>query len=133
MPPHVGRATLRAMETMPPPHDRCPACGTYLPATAPPACPRCALPLVGPVAEELRETDRALLRLDAERGRLIARRGQLLAQLRPLYPPAPWGAPPRRETSPRAVQNLLLALGGVLLAVAAIAFTVISWGHLGIG
>lgn len=137
MPAHVGRATLRAMETMPPPHDRCPACGTYLPATAPPACPRCALPLVGPVAEELRETDRALLRLDAERGRLIARRGQLLAQLRPPYPPAPWGtpwgAPPRRETSPRAVQNLLLALGGVLLAVAAIAFTVISWGHLGIG
>ncbi|MEU4096031.1 zinc ribbon domain-containing protein [Streptomyces sp. NPDC026673] len=129
------------MTTTPPPHDRCPACGGYLPATAPPACPRCGLPLVGPVAEELRETDRALLRLDAERGRLIARRGQLLAQLRPPYPPAPWGprpgapwgAPPRRETSPRAVQNLLLALGGVLLAVAAIAFTVISWGHLGIG
>ncbi|WP_431960561.1 SCO7613 C-terminal domain-containing membrane protein [Actinacidiphila sp. bgisy160] len=129
------------MDTTPPPHDRCPACGAYLPATPPPACPRCALPLLGPVAEELRETDRALLRLDAERGRLIARRGQLLAQLRPPYPPAPWGTrpapprggPPRRETSPRAVQNLLLALGGVLLAVAAIAFTVISWGHLGIG
>lgn len=142
MPVHVGRATLRAMETMPPPHDRCPACGTPLPATAPPpACPRCALPLVGPVAGELRETDRALLRLDAERGRLLVRRGQLLAQLRPPYPQAPWGAapgtpwgaPPRRETSPRAVQNLLLALGGVLLAVAAIAFTVISWGRLGIG
>lgn len=138
---NVARATLRAMETMPPPHDRCPACGAHLPATAPPACPRCALPLVGPVAEELRETDRALLRLDAERGRLIARRGELLARLRPPYPPAPWGprpgapwgASPRRETSPRAVQNLLLALGGVLLAVAAIAFTVISWGHLGIG
>ncbi|MFF7214175.1 SCO7613 C-terminal domain-containing membrane protein [Streptomyces sp. NPDC008238] len=131
------------METMPPPHDRCPACGAYLPATAPPACPRCALPLTGPVAEELRETDRALLRLDAERGRLLLRRGQLLARLRPPYPPAPWGAgagagtpwgaPARREASPRAVQNLLLALGGVLLAVAAVAFTVISWGRLGIG
>ncbi|MGW3241144.1 SCO7613 C-terminal domain-containing membrane protein [Streptomyces sp. NPDC001070] len=125
------------MDTMPPPHERCPACGAYLPATVPPACPRCGLTLVGPVAGELRETDRALLRLDAERGRLIARRGQLLAQLlqhRPAPPPpTPWGAPPRRETSPRAVQNLLLSLGGVLLAVAAIAFTVISWGHLGIG
>ncbi len=150
MPGCVGRVTLRAMETTPPPHDRCPACGTWLPATAPPpACPRCALPLTGPVAEELRATDRALLRLDSERGRLLVRRGELLALLRPPQPPAPrggrpgaaWGrgpgapggAAPRREASPHAVQNLLLALGGVLLAVAATAFTVISWGHLGIG
>ncbi|MDX3240021.1 zinc ribbon domain-containing protein, partial [Streptomyces sp. ME03-5709C] len=132
------------METMPPPHDRCPACGAHLPATAPPACPRCAVPLVGPVAEELRATDRALLRLDAERGRLLEQRARLLVRLRPPrapYPPAPWGpapgprwgAPPRRETSPGTVRNLLLALGGVLLAVAATAFTVISWGDLGIG
>ncbi|MDX3093037.1 hypothetical protein PV417_00435 [Streptomyces sp. ME19-03-3] len=132
------------METMPPPHDRCPACGAHLPATAPPACPRCAVPLAGPVAEELRATDRALLRLDAERGRLLERRARLLVRLRPPrapYPPAPWGptpdvpwgAPARRETSPGTVRNLLLALGGVLLAVAATAFTVINWGDLGIG
>ncbi|MGA4847732.1 SCO7613 C-terminal domain-containing membrane protein [Streptomyces sp. G5(2025)] len=30
------------------------------------------------------------------------------------------------------MQNVLLALGGVLLTIAAIAFTVVSWGHLGI-
>jgi hypothetical protein len=30
------------------------------------------------------------------------------------------------------VQNVLLALGGSLLAIAAIAFTLVSWGHLGI-
>ncbi len=46
------------------------------------------------------------------------------------------GAGPARpggDLSPRAVQNLLLALGGLLLAVAAVVFTVVSWGHLGIG
>ncbi|GAA2400167.1 hypothetical protein GCM10010404_67450 [Nonomuraea africana] len=35
--------------------------------------------------------------------------------------------------SRRTAQNLLLILGGLLLAVAAIVFTVVSWGHLGIG
>ncbi|MFF5208011.1 SCO7613 C-terminal domain-containing membrane protein [Streptosporangium sp. NPDC000396] len=45
--------------------------------------------------------------------------------------PAP--AAPRRDFSPKAVQNLLLVLGGLLLVVAAIVFTVVSWGHIGIG
>ncbi|WP_188114419.1 SCO7613 C-terminal domain-containing membrane protein, partial [Streptomyces apricus] len=36
------------------------------------------------------------------------------------------------EASAPGVQNVLLVLGGVLLAVAAIAFTLVSWGHLGI-
>ncbi|AWS47201.1 hypothetical protein DKM19_43800 [Streptosporangium sp. 'caverna'] len=40
---------------------------------------------------------------------------------------------PRRDFSPKAVQNLLLGLGGLLLVVAAIVFTVVSWGHIGIG
>jgi hypothetical protein len=31
------------------------------------------------------------------------------------------------------VQNLLLTLGGLLLAIAAIAFTLVSWGEMGIG
>uniref|UniRef100_UPI0013E2BC15 SCO7613 C-terminal domain-containing membrane protein n=1 Tax=Actinacidiphila soli TaxID=2487275 RepID=UPI0013E2BC15 len=68
--------------------------------------------------------------LDAERGRLLVRRAQLLAAARPVPVPMPVAT---REASPRAAQNLLLSLGGVLLAVAAIAFTVVSWGHLGIG
>ncbi|MFF4991762.1 SCO7613 C-terminal domain-containing membrane protein [Streptosporangium saharense] len=43
------------------------------------------------------------------------------------------GEAPRRDFSPKAVQNLLLTLGGLLLIVAAVVFTVVSWGHLGIG
>lgn len=41
------------------------------------------------------------------------------------------GAPP--EVSPGAAQNVLLLLGGLLLTVAAVVFTVVSWGRLGIG
>ncbi|WP_329320225.1 SCO7613 C-terminal domain-containing membrane protein [Streptomyces sp. NBC_01262] len=127
------------METMPPPPDRCPVCGWGLTGPGVPAiCPRCALPLTGATVEELREVNRALLALDVERGRLLGRRGQLLALLRPAPALPAWGAPadprpPGREASPRAAQNLLLSLGGVLLAVAAVAFTLVSWGHLGIG
>lgn len=127
------------METMPPPPDRCPVCGWGLTGPGVPAvCPRCALPLTGAPVEELREVNRALLALDVERGRLLGRRGQLLALLRPAPALPVWGAPagprpPGREASPRAAQNLLLSLGGVLLAVAAVAFTLVSWGHLGIG
>ncbi|MFD3451324.1 hypothetical protein ACFWVC_04015, partial [Streptomyces sp. NPDC058691] len=129
------------MDPTPPHADRCPGCGWYLPAPVPPmaptpACPRCGTTLVGPAADELRDTDRAILRLDAERGRLLMRRAQLLAQLRTDFPVPPtpsWGKPVAApDASPRAVQNLLLALGGLLLSVAATAFTVISWGHLGI-
>ncbi len=39
----------------------------------------------------------------------------------------------RGEVSRRTAQNVLLVLGGLMLAVAAIVFTVVSWGHLGIG
>ncbi|MFI7705712.1 SCO7613 C-terminal domain-containing membrane protein [Nonomuraea sp. NPDC049480] len=40
---------------------------------------------------------------------------------------------PRREVSPGAAKNVLLILGGLLLTVAAVVFTVVSWGRLGIG
>ncbi|MEV4060192.1 SCO7613 C-terminal domain-containing membrane protein [Nonomuraea dietziae] len=40
---------------------------------------------------------------------------------------------PQGEVSRKTAQNLLLVLGGLLLAVAAIVFTVVSWGRLGIG
>ncbi|TDD32446.1 hypothetical protein E1286_43600, partial [Nonomuraea terrae] len=36
-------------------------------------------------------------------------------------------AGPRRDLSHRAVQNLLLLLGGVLLSIAAVVFTLVSW------
>lgn len=34
---------------------------------------------------------------------------------------------------PRSAQNVLLTLGGLLLTIAAIAFTLVSWGQMGIG
>lgn len=153
-----GRHT-RAMEPMPHP-DRCPACGYPLPAYGPvlAVCPRCALPLAGEVAAELREIGAALARLGAEYARLLGRRALLLSALHPApLPsgrgsrphPAAWGrAPypgrsggpgsgprrePERDASAPTVRNLLLAFGGVLLAFAAVAFTVVSWGDLGIG
>ncbi|MGC5364077.1 SCO7613 C-terminal domain-containing membrane protein [Streptomyces sp. DT24] len=48
-----------------------------------------------------------------------------------------WGAPartaPKGALSPRGAQHVLLVLGGLLLTIAAIAFTVVSWGRMGIG
>ncbi|RII18639.1 hypothetical protein DSC45_08440 [Streptomyces sp. YIM 130001] len=99
---------------------------------------------VPPPAEELRILDHELGRLESRRGQLLARRAVLVSALaqeppRPSVPPAaPWGsawgsARPTAETNPPGVRNVLLALGGVLLAVAAVAFTLFSWGHLGIG
>ncbi|WP_046471746.1 SCO7613 C-terminal domain-containing membrane protein [Allosalinactinospora lopnorensis] len=40
---------------------------------------------------------------------------------------------PRRELSATSVRNILLALGGALLAIAAVVFTVVTWSDLGIG
>ncbi|WTA08074.1 hypothetical protein OHB08_40365 [Streptomyces phaeochromogenes] len=120
MPYGVTRTTLRSMTNIPPP------------------------------AEELRILDHELRQLDARRAQLLARRAWLLGVLRSAEAPAPawgparasaqtpaiWAAPaphPRRpEATAPGVQNVLLVLGGVLLTVAAIAFTLVSWGHLGI-
>ncbi|MCC5034041.1 hypothetical protein DMH02_012570 [Streptomyces sp. WAC 00631] len=94
---------------------------------------------------ELREIDRALAWIDAERARLLTRRSELLVRLwgqqSAALPvarahrgtlPRP-GTADRRETGAPAVRNVLLTLGGILLAVAVIAFTVLSWGRMGIG
>ncbi|GHE34669.1 hypothetical protein GCM10017673_41870 [Streptosporangium violaceochromogenes] len=133
-------------------------------------CPRCALPLHGPVAAGLWRIDQELAGLRAREADLLARREHLLGLLRadrdrgardtlqavgapgvpsPLTgphgpqgphgpravtgPAVPAGAVPRKDFSPRAVQNLLLGLGGLLLTIAAVVFTVVSWGHIGIG
>ncbi|WP_217225903.1 SCO7613 C-terminal domain-containing membrane protein [Streptomyces anulatus] len=110
---------------------------------------------VPPPAEELARLDRELAELDARRAQLLTRRAWLLAALRPPAPtaapgwnPSAWGAPPpgppgapaqpwgyvpKRPSAPRSAQNVLLTLGGLLLAVAAVAFTLVSWGSMGIG
>ncbi|MFF7338336.1 SCO7613 C-terminal domain-containing membrane protein [Streptomyces sp. NPDC008163] len=102
---------------------------------------------VPPPAEELALLDSELARLDARRAQLLTRRAWLLRALEATGP-APWGPPqgpvapwgpgsggfgPARPASKRSVQNMLLVLGGLLLAVAALAFTLVSWGDLGIG
>ncbi|MGC4950692.1 SCO7613 C-terminal domain-containing membrane protein [Streptomyces sp. DT224] len=98
---------------------------------------------VPPPAEELALLDRELARLDARRAQLLTRRAWLLRALEatgpaPRGPVAPWGPGPggfgpARPAPERSVQNVLLVLGGLLLAVAALAFTLVSWGDLGIG
>ncbi|ALU92835.1 hypothetical protein WQO_05410 [Streptomyces globisporus C-1027] len=111
---------------------------------------------VPPPAEELARLDRELAELDARRAQLLTRRAWLLAALRPPAPtaapgwnPSAWGAPPsgrpgapaqpwgyvppKQPSTPRGAQNVLLTLGGLLLTIAAIAFTLVSWGSMGIG
>ncbi|UUU42908.1 SCO7613 C-terminal domain-containing membrane protein [Streptomyces sp. NBC_00162] len=84
-----------------------------------------------PPAEELALIDRELAQLDARRLYLLGRRDWLLRLPTPPVwaPQAP--AHPKEASAPSA-QNVLLVLGAVLLAVAALAFTLLSWGSLGI-
>ncbi|WP_030860074.1 SCO7613 C-terminal domain-containing membrane protein [Streptomyces sp. NRRL F-2747] len=91
-----------------------------------------------PPGHELALIDRELAQLDARRAYLLARRDWLLRLLPPVPAPHGWAGhapvPPARpnEASGPGAQNVLLTLGAVLLAVAALAFTLVSWGSLGI-
>ncbi|MFC6066430.1 SCO7613 C-terminal domain-containing membrane protein [Streptomyces ochraceiscleroticus] len=85
--------------------------------------------------------------LDARRRWLVQRHGELLAALRgrrdspaevqgmPVVVPAGDGATSgsAREVSAPSARTALLIVGGVLVVVAALVFTVVSWGRLGIG
>ncbi|MFE9254912.1 SCO7613 C-terminal domain-containing membrane protein [Streptomyces sp. NPDC006879] len=92
-----------------------------------------------PPAEELRLIDRELAQLDARRVQLLNRRAWLLSVLAPRRPLT--GPPARHPAAPSgpggrpgpSAQSVLLALGAVLLGVAALAFTLLSWGSMGIG
>ncbi|MFF3761672.1 SCO7613 C-terminal domain-containing membrane protein [Streptomyces sp. NPDC002185] len=92
-----------------------------------------------PPADELVLVDRELAQLDVRRSQLLARRAWLVQVLRPpLAAPAPFGRPvpwagPVADSTPRSAQNVLLTLGGTLLTIAAVAFTLVSWGSMGIG
>ncbi|MFD3516907.1 SCO7613 C-terminal domain-containing membrane protein [Streptomyces sp. NPDC058657] len=94
-------------------------------------------------ADELLLIDRELAQLDARRGQLLQRRAHLLHVLhvqaipaasapRTQWGPAPAPPPGPAAASSRSAQNVLLTLGGILLAVAALAFTLVGWGQLGI-
>ncbi|MFD5801428.1 SCO7613 C-terminal domain-containing membrane protein [Streptomyces sp. NPDC127020] len=92
-----------------------------------------------PPAEELRFLDAELRQLDARRVVLLRRREWLIHTLRTSAAPPVWRAAapgpvpaPGPDATAPGVQNVLLLLGGVLLTIAAIAFTLVSWGHIGI-
>nr|WSY56335.1 hypothetical protein OG999_43485 [Streptomyces sp. NBC_00886] len=90
---------------------------------------------IPPPAVELRLLDAELHQLDARRTQLLHRRAWLMTVLQPARPAPvmpPPAVPPRREATAPGVQNVLLLLGGILLALAAMAFTLVSWGSLGI-
>jgi hypothetical protein len=138
---------------MDPSAPRCPDCATAL-LPAPGRCTRCGLPLTGPAAAELWNVDQALAANRLQHQVLLDRRLPLLDALRqqrsdrrllaaptaapavaPTAPPhAPVQNSPRaaRDTSSHSVQGVLLALGGLLLAVAAVVFTVVAWGRFGL-
>jgi hypothetical protein len=125
----------------------CPSCAAPLTGAA--ACASCGLPLSGPTAGRLWQVDQQLAALQGQLGMLTAERADLLARLRagdtrPLAPAA-WPAPgtpwpsaappparPPRETSPQRVQNLLLVLGALLLALAGVVFTAVTYRQLGV-
>ncbi|MFD9409641.1 SCO7613 C-terminal domain-containing membrane protein [Streptomyces sp. NPDC059989] len=88
-----------------------------------------------PPAEELALIDRELAQLNARRLYLLGRRDWLLRlPVPPVWAPPGPAAPnaSAQEASAPSAQNVLLTLGAVLLAVAALAFTLLSWGSLGI-
>ncbi|MCH0540546.1 hypothetical protein I3F58_13395 [Streptomyces sp. MUM 203J] len=89
-------------------------------------------------AEELVLIDRELAQLEARRSWLLARRAWLVSVSTARSPwvaaaPGPKDPGPVREASVWGVRTVLLTLGGVLLVIAALAFTLVSWGSLGIG
>ncbi|RZF00399.1 SCO7613 C-terminal domain-containing membrane protein [Streptomyces albidoflavus] len=114
-------------------------------------------PLPSSPAEELALLERELIWLNTRRVQLLRRRSWLKAALRaqsaggwqppyggqpPQGAPGGWAHAPAAHPAPAVpsgsatggpgAQHVLLILGGLLLAVAAIAFTLFSWGELGI-
>ena len=127
------------MTTTAPDATRCPDCRTLL--TGPISCPACGLSLQGPPALRLWEVDTELAHLELTRSGLLRERTGLLTALRAGDRTAPLAAAtataavaiPVPETAPQRVQNTLLSLGGLLLAVAALVFAAVTYDRLGAG
>ncbi|MGW3043380.1 SCO7613 C-terminal domain-containing membrane protein [Kitasatospora sp. NPDC001159] len=124
----------------------CPDCGAVLDAPVPAHCFRCRLPLSGEVAGRLWQVERELEAIEQRRLTLLRMRSELLDQLRgqrlepkatqpqpAVAPVRGAGQPASQEVSGRSAQTVLLVLGAVLVSIAALVFTVVSWGRLGIG
>lgn len=136
----------------------CPACRT--PADLAGGCPGCGRP-PDPDAAEVIRLDAEIAGLVREEGRLrhahaaaVAgltgtrqRRDALAARVRasvaapvPGSPPGPAPPPPapsrpapsRPEASPLGIQALLFLIGGLLLGIGAIVFTVVAWTTFGV-
>ncbi|MBL7255366.1 SCO7613 C-terminal domain-containing membrane protein [Paractinoplanes lichenicola] len=118
----------------------CPHCGT--PASPESGCPSCgrgpdpdAIEVVRADAE-IAELNRQLLAarlvvsgLETTLGQVWNRRQAAATRVRAGIVPEH----PTKETSGRLVQTILFALGGLLLAVAAIVFTAVAWAQFGVG
>lgn len=132
---------------------RCPDCGEPFDGR-PERCPACGLLLIGLAAARLWAVDQHIAALTAERGALLQALRTISAnaiptswlvapqpgvpahytgQYTPQYIPQYTPRRPRVEWSRRRVQNLLLSLGVLLLAVAALIFVAVNWGTLGAG
>lgn len=133
---------------------RCPACTAHL-VPGRPDCPECRVALRGPLPEQVWTASVAAATALDRRARLVE---QLRATARvpagapalisppapaapatapsPFQPPvaAPPPAPraPKPEWTRARVQNVLLSLGVLLLAVAALVFLAVSWNLLGV-
>ncbi|MCU1624736.1 MAG: hypothetical protein JWL79_3581, partial [Frankiales bacterium] len=131
----------------------CPGCGAPLTGAA--ACASCGLPLQGPAAARLWQVDQRLAVVQNEQTTLTAERERLLAALRAgdtvaatdafvfptggtaARPADPFASSPvrarpaRPEAAPHQVQNTLLTLGALLLAVAGIVFAAVTYQKVG--
>lgn len=107
-------------------------------------CARCGLSLVGPDAVELSDLDRRLAELLAQRAQLLSRLGGRRGPgPAPLAPPpsgpevrgaAAWpggAAPPTPRAPVLGGQQLLLALGALLVLTASVVFLAVNWSLLG--
>lgn len=123
---------------------RCPSCSASIEGAE--QCPSCGLPLRGALAAELWDVDVRLAALSGRREQLMAalRAGvtsaPVVAQPYSSGSPAPgptlvWQDPaptaPRQEWTPQRVQNTLLSLGVLLLAVAALVATAVAYRRVG--
>jgi hypothetical protein len=120
--------------TLVPDATRCPDCRATLAGTG--WCSACGLRLTGPEATRLWEVDVELLGLERSRRLLLDEREALLRALRTAGAPEMAPADAAREPAewtPQRVQNLLLTLGGLLLAGAALVFAAVTYERLGAG